>query len=835
MRAPVEWIRQYVELPASVTTSDIADAFVRVGLEVENVHMVPPTEGTLVVGQVLGIEELTEFKKPIRFTQVALGAGNGPDGSDEPRGIICGARNFAVGDRVVVALPGTVLPGEFKIAARKTYGHISDGMICSARELGIGDDHDGIIVLDDAAEVGDDARDLIGADDAVIELSITPDRGYTLSIRGLARELAAAFDAPFTDPAGVPAREAVPGRPVEIVDTARCARFVALEATGVDPAAPSPWFIRRRLGAAGIRAISLAVDVTNYVMLETGHPLHAFDADKLDGGIVVRRAAAGEELRTLDGKDRVLTDDDVVVADRSRALSMAGVMGGEASEISPTTTNVVIEAASWDPPAISRTVRRHRLPSEAARRYERAVDPAISAVAAEMAGALLTTYGGGQLGGRTDAGSVPTAAAIALPGDEATRLAGRYYTRADIVHRLTQVGCLVVDDAPADGTAPGALTVTPPTWRPDLTRPADLVEEIARLEGYGTIIPVLPVAPAGAGLTAAQRRRRRVADALAGAGLTQVLSFPFMGVGDLDALGMPADDPRRTALPIANPLDTERPLMATTLLPGLLSTALRNLSRGAKDLALYEIGQVVLPGSDLPQPPTLPVTRRPSEEEQRQLLAAVPAQPVHVAAVLTGQWERAGWWGPGRVADVSDVFAVARRIGAVCGVGVSLRAADVAPWHPGRCAELVADDGQTRSVIGHAGELHPAVIERLGMPARTLAIEVDLSAIGAALPPVPPEVSPFPPVHVDVALVVDAEVDAGDVTRALRDGGGELVESVRLFDVYRGGQIADGKKSLAFALVVRASDRTLTATEANVVRDAAVEAAAVRTGAVVRA
>lgn len=829
MRAPVEWLRQYAPIPASVKTGEIVDAFTRLGLEVEDVHLVPPTSGTLVVGEVKTIEELTEFKKPIRFTTVALGAGNGPDGSDEPRGIVCGARNFVVGDKVIVALPGTVLPGGFEIAARKTYGKVSDGMICSARELGIGEDHDGIVTLDRDAEVGRDARDLLGtdADDgAVIEFSVTPDRGYALSIRGLARELAAAYGVEFTDPAAVSLREAGAGRGVRIVDEQRCARFVAVSAGGVDPAAPSPWFIRRRLTAAGIRSISLAVDVTNYVMVELGHPLHAFDADKLTGGIVVRRAAAGEELRTLDGVDRTLTDDDVVVADEAAALSLAGVMGGEASEISAGTTNVVIEAASWDPSSISRTVRRHRLPSEAARRYERAVDPAISAVAAETAGALLVRYGGGSLGGRTDAGAPPAAARIAFPVEEASRLAGRFYDRASIVRRLTEVGCAVAETDDDE-----VLSVTPPAWRPDLTRPADLVEEIARLEGYDTIIPVLPVAPVGKGLTPAQRRRRKVADALAGAGLTQVLSFPFMGAAELDALRVPADDVRRRAVTVANPLDTDRPLMATTLLPGLLATTLRNLSRGAKNVALYEVGQVVHPAAG-GRAPALPVDRRPSDDELAALEAVVPDQPVHVAVVLTGQWERDGWWGRGRAADATDAFAIARRLAEACGVAVTLRAADAAPWHPGRCAAVVTDGG---TVIGHAGELHPAVIENLGLPPRAVALEVNLDLIGEPAPPVPPVVSPFPPVHLDMALVVDAGVDAGAVTEALRAGGGELLESIRLFDVYTGDQIAAGKKSLAFALVVRAADRTLTAAEALAVRDSALAAAAQRVGAEIRA
>lgn len=827
MRASVDWIRQYVTLPESVSTADMVDAFIRIGLEVEEVHEVPKTTGTLAVGEVLAIEELTEFKKPIRFCRVALGPGNGPDGSDEPRGIVCGAQNFAVGDKVIVVLPGAVLPGGFEIAARKTYGHISDGMICSARELGIGEDHDGIIVLDRDAEVGSDPRHLIGADDAVIEFSITPDRGYTLSIRGLARELAAAFDAPFHDPAEVPLHEAGPGRGVRIVDTERCARFVALDASGVDPAAPSPWFIRRRLAQSGIRSISLAVDVTNYVMVELGHPLHAFDADKLTGDIVVRRAEEGEKLRTLDGQDRVLAGDDVVVADEAHALSIAGVMGGEESEISDSTTRVVIEAASWNPSSISRTVRRHRLPSEAARRYERAVDPAISAAAAERAGQYLVQYGGGVLGGRTDAGGVPQYSPIAFRLEEADRLAGRYYARDVIVNRLEQVGCAVTGGDNAD-----VVSVVAPSWRPDLTRPADLVEEIARLEGYDSIIPVLPAAPAGTGLTHAQRRRRRVSDALASGGLTQVLSFPFVGVTEFDALGLSEDDDRRRTIAVANPLDTDRPFMATTLLPGLIATTLRNLSRGAKDLALFEVGQVVLPDVDAARPPVLGVSERPADPDLQALRAAVPPQPVHVAAVLTGHWERAGWWGSGRSADVSDIFAVARLVGSACGVQVTLRAAERAPWHPGRCAAIV--DVERDVVIGFAGELHPAALERLGLPARSLALEVDLDAMGSATPPIPPIVSPFPPVHLDVALVVDESVDVQSVTAALVDGGGPLLESTRLFDVYTGDQIDDGKKSLAFALVVRATDRTLTAAEATGVRDAAIEAAARRTGAEIR-
>ena len=292
MRTPIEWLSEYVSLPHGTSASDVADALLRVGFEVEDIHTVPDTTGDLVIGQVLTIEELTEFKKPIRFVSVDVGQGNGPNGSDDPREIICGARNFAVGDKVVIALPGSVLPGGFAIASRSTYGHISDGMICSVRELGIGTEHDGILVLDEDAEIGIDARDLIGAHDSVVELAITPDRGYALSMRGIAREVAAALDVPSVDPAAIQIPErAGQGWPVSIADPG-CSRFVTVRITGVDPNVASPFRIRRRLQAAGIRSISLAVDVTNYVMLELGHPLHAFDAGKLTGDITVRRATA---------------------------------------------------------------------------------------------------------------------------------------------------------------------------------------------------------------------------------------------------------------------------------------------------------------------------------------------------------------------------------------------------------------------------------------------------------------------------------------------------------------------------------------------------------------
>ncbi len=831
MRAPLEWLREYVALPAEVTVADIETALIRIGHEVEGVHTPPTITGDLVVARVSAIEELTEFKKPIRFVTLAVGAGQGADGSAE-RQVICGARNFAVGDLVVAALPGAVLPGDFAIASRSTYGRVSDGMICSAAELHVGDDHDGIIVLDavdPAAVVGTDARDLVGATDSVLELAITPDRGYALSIRGLARELSAAFEVPFTDPATGPIRDvagAADPWPVTIEDETGCDRFVVVKVSGVDPTAKSPYRMRRRLLAAGIRSISLAVDVTNYVMVELGQPLHAFDAATLRGPITVRRAFAGETLTTLDGVARTLDDTDLVVADPGGAVSLAGVMGGASTEIGAGTTEVLIEAAHWTPSVISRTARRRSLTSEASRRFERDVDPAVAPGAAERAAELLVRFGGGRIeAGRTDVGAPTPPAVVAMRVSEPERLLGRPVGVATATRRLEQVGCTVAPSA-----AGNVLQVTPPSWRPDLLRPADLVEEIARLDGFDLIGSELPAAPVGPGLTAAQRRTRSVATDLAAIGLTEVLSFPFIGARDFDALGIDAGDIRRRTSTLRNPLDAQRPLMRSTLLPGLLETLSRNLSRGARDVALYELGSVFLPRPDAPRPPVLAVGARPSDHDLAVLEAAVPTQVQHVGAVIAGHWERSGWWGPGRDADWMDIIELARRIGRSAGADLRVEPADLAPWHPGRCAGIRVGDWP----VGYAGELHPAVLERLGLPARTVALELNLSGFPARRPVVAPSISAFPPVLQDLALIVDAVVPADRVADVLRRAGGPLLESVRLFDVYTGEPVPAGRKSLAFALSVRATDRTLTGAEAQQVRDAVVDAAATECGAVLR-
>ncbi|MHA6623093.1 phenylalanine--tRNA ligase subunit beta [Pseudonocardia sp. DLS-67] len=828
MRVPLSWLAEHIG-EATPPADETAEAFVRVGLEIEEVHEPPELTGPILVGRVRAFEVLEGLKKPIRWCQVDVGEA-------EARGIICGASNFAEGDLVVVALPGAVLPGPFPISARKTYGHVSDGMIASARELGLGSDHAGIMVLPPGtAEPGADALPLLGRDDPVVELAITPDRGYCFSVRGLARELAGSLDADFADPA---ARIAVPAAdgdawPVELPDPG-CARFVARRVDGVDPAAPSPWWMQRRLLAAGMRPISLIVDVTNYVMLELGQPLHAYDANRVSGPIVVRRAQAGEKLVTLDDAERTLDPDDLLITDDSGPIGLAGVMGGASTEIAGPGENgridVLIEAAHFQQAVIARAARRHKLPSEASKRFERVVDPQLPPVAAERAAQLLVEHGSGTLAdGRTDAGAAPEQTPVRMPINLPDQVAGVAYAPGVTVRRLTQIGCAVDLVTGDDGRA--RVVAHPPSWRPDLAQPADLVEEVLRLEGYDAIPSVLPAAPAGRGLTRGQERRRAVSRALAEAGYVEVEPFPFVGPAAWDAFGLPAGDVRRRTVAVLNPLDAERAELATTLLPGLLDTLVRNRSRGASAVALYHLGQVVLPHAEAKPMPDPDVTGRPTDAELAQIEAALPAQPLHVAAVLTGEREQRGWWGPGRAAGWADAVQAARLVGQAAGVELRVTAAALPPFHPGRCAALRVGDW----IVGHAGELHPKVVEALGLPERTCAMELDLDAIPLTDHRPTPKVSPYPPIAVDVALVAAAAVPAADLADTLHDGGGDLLEDVRLFDVYTGEQVGAGRRSLAFTLRFRAPDRTLTSEEANAARDAAVAMAAERHAAELRA
>ncbi|MFE9997764.1 phenylalanine--tRNA ligase subunit beta [Streptomyces avermitilis] len=832
MRVPLSWLREYVDLPATETGRDVQAKLVSAGLEVERVEQLgADLKGPLAVGQVLTIEELEGFKKPIRFCTVDVGQANG---TGEPQEIVCGARNFSVGDKVVVVLPGAVLPGNFAIAARKTYGRTSHGMICSGDELGMGDDGSGgIIVLPPEYEVGTDAIELLELVDEVLDIAVTPDRGYCLSLRGIARETAIAYGLPLRDPAllDVPAPNAF-GHPVKISEPLGCDRFTARTVTGLDPEARSPIWLQRRLQKAGMRSISLAVDITNYVMLELGQPLHAYDRSRIQGAIGVRRAEQGEKLTTLDGTKRTLDAEDLVITDDRGPIGLAGVMGGAHTEIDDTegtTTEVVIEAAHFDPISVARTARRHKLASEASKRFERGVDPLAASAAAQRTVDLLVLLAGGSADAGVTEVITPSAPhTITIPADHPDRVAGVEYGRETVVRRLQEVGC--------DVYGQDELLVTVPSWRPDLTDPNDLAEEVIRLEGYENLPSTLPKPPAGRGLTERQRLHRRVGRALAGAGYVEAPNYPFIGEHVFDQFGLAADDPKRRVVKLVNPLSEEEPALRTTLLPGLLGALRRNDGRGSHDLALFETGLVFHPRAEQRIAVRLPVDRRPTDEEIASLTAALPEQPRHAAVVLAGAREQAGWWGKGRPADWADAVEAARALAREAGTELLVRAGQYGPWHPGRCAELaVVLDGEEK-VIGYAGELHPGVLKTLGLPARTSAMELNLDALEQASAGVVkgPRISTFPVATQDVALVVDKTVPHADVEAALREGAGELLESIRLFDVYESEQLGAGKKSLAYALRFRATDRTLTVEEASTARDAAVALAAERTGAALR-
>lgn len=809
----------------TVTSEELDAGFVRVGFETEGYEPLPEIKGPVVIGRVEKIEELTDFKKPIRYCQVNVGQANG---TGELQGIICGARNFEEGSLVPVSLPGAVLPGGFEIAARETYGHISNGMICSASELGLTEKSEGIITLDEsyAQHIGDDALPLLGGADTVFDVNITPDRGYALSMRGLGREIASAFDLKFVDPVGEASAANGSLIDIDLREETKAIRFGLRKVTGIAPNADSPFWMQRILMLAGQRPVNLATDVTNYVMLFLGQPMHAFDANKVAGNLVVRNAQAGEKFETLDHVKRELFAEDVVICDDNGIQSMAGVMGGTTSEISDETSDVYFESATWDPITVARTSRRHKLSSEASRRFERGVDPAIVEYSLDLACELLVQYGGGHVEeGRTIVGDVPEAPVVSMDVSKPSRYAGVDYSRETITARLEEVGCSV--SAYDDGNA---VDVTIPSWRTDIAEDVDLIEEILRLEGLEAIPSILPIPTIGStGLTAAQKRRRAIGHGLAYAGYAEVIPSPFVNAEIFNTWELDADDERRNVVSVQNPLEADKSVLSSTLLPNMLDAIARNVARGRTDVSLFGLQQVSFKRAD--STPMPDVSKRPSDEEIEQLVNTLPAQPLHVATVGTGNLEFEGPWGEGRAYTYADAIESARQVARSAGVEIEVENADVKPWHPGRCAAIKVGG----KVVGYAGELHPQILKAMGLPARTCAMELDITALPFTENLPAPVLSSFPSLHQDIALVVDEDVPAETVRRTLEEGAGELLESVELFDIFRGEKLGESKKSLAFKMFFRAAERTLTDDEVNTHRLAAAELASERLGAEMRA
>lgn len=826
MLTPLSWLKEFADIPDRLSPEDIAAGFVKVGFEVEAIRLpAAKIKGPLIIARVESIEELTGHKKPIRFVVVDCGQG-------QERGIICGARNFAEGDLVVVALPGAILPGDFVISARETYGRISDGMICSSKELGLADDHSGIIVMPKgSAQPGDDAITALAIDDPIFDIAVNPDRGYALSIRGLAREIAASLRVEFQDPVERIARlkfkpeatkECVP---VKILAGASVIHLHTLDAINVESSVPL--WMRRRLEKCGMRSISAPVDITNYVMLELGQPLHAFDREKIAGTLTVREGTGKESLETLDGQERPITSTNLVIADDVKVLALAGTMGGASSEVSGRTRSIALEAAHFDPISIAKNSREHRLSTEASRRFERFVDPHLAEIASKRGVELFQEIVGARYLGSAvvepTQGKISPAKSLQVSLSGINSLIGATYSQEEVLEALRAFGIGV--EVKGD-----ALSITPPSWRHDLQHRSDIAEEIARFHSYDRIPLRLAFAkgvegPATA-LSLRQRRRRAIAAFLAARGLAETQNYPFTRQDFIDSLGFVGD--RARTFKLANPLSEEFPVLRTHILQSLLPTAVRNLNRGNEYVAIFEMGSIFRAKSEAVTTSILSTGKRPTDKEITSLIESVPEQPWMVAGIICGKREKSGWWGTGREAQWSDALSLAQEIVEICGAASTTVASTLAPWHDGRCAEIRVG----AKPVAHAGELHPRVIELLGLPARSIAFAVLIDAIPQADVFRPTPLSTMPPVIQDVALWVEGAVDSESVKEALRQGAGSLLESIELFDRYQ--REGEAKVSLAFTMRFRAADRTLTAEEVSALREAAIARAAEQTGAKLR-
>ena len=816
MRAPLSWIKEFVDIPASVTAEQISDGLIRVGFEVEEIiKQGADLTGPLKFAKVLSIEEITEFKKPIRY--VGLDCGEG-----QTRYVICGATNFAVGDLIVAALPGAVLPGDFKIGARETYGKTSNGMICSGRELGISDDHAGIMVFAEGeVTIGGDAIEALQINDVIFDVSVNPDRGYALSIRGIAREVAGSLGLKFTDPVDalrtLKFAETGKGVTAKIGEKRSASVFYVRTLSNFDPKATTPIWMRRRIEKMGMRSISLVVDVTNYVMLELGQPLHAFDKSKIKGGLTIKLAGKVQKFKTLDGVERTLDPNDLMVCDDEQPLALAGTMGGLSSEISETTTDIALEAVHFCEVCIAKNSRRHKLSSEASRRLERSVDPSLAEFASARFVQLLTAHSSAEHVATVVDGEPIYAPLVTIDPAYVSKTLGFEIPAKKVAEVLRVIGCDVDEKS---------FTIDPPSWRADLLTPADFTEEVARMIGYDKIPSVLPPRPLHATLTPTQKRRRAVATMLASRGLAEVQTFPFTNQATIDSMGFVGE--RAATYKVANPMSEEFPLMRVHLVPGLIEVAQRNISRGAKDFAIFEMGSIFRSSQKLVPAISPDLSKRPGQKIIDEIFASVPPQGYHVAGLFVGKTENENWQGKARAYNWQDAIAYAQDILALCNLQWTVVRSDLAPWHPGRCAELIVNG----KAVAHAGELHPRIVAAYGLPERSVAFAVALGALPDSALVRPTTVGTMPAAVQDVALIVDSKVSAADVEGALRAGAGDLLESITLFDRY--DKIGDGKISLAFTLVFRAQDRTLTGEEVSAMREAATAVAAAKFGAVVR-
>lgn len=797
MKVSLRWLQEYVDIPTQ-DPLEVEAVFASLGHEVEGYEVLEAEFSGVVVGRVLEIEKHPNADR-LRFCRVDIGG-------EAPQEVVCGAWNFETGDVVPVSVPGAVLAGDFEVGVRTIRGVTSHGMICSSAELGLGEDHSGILVLNPDTPIGSDFSSHVQLPDVVFDLSITPNRPDAMSVIGLAREFAAYYETelrmPTAEPKTVERRSAVE---INIEDTKGCPRYVGREVAGVS-IGPSPLWMQMRLRASDVRPINNVVDITNYVLLEMGQPLHGFDLDQVAGErILVRRAHKDETLTTLDGVERKLDPLDLMICDGEGVVAFAGIMGGEESEVTDTTTRVLIEAAHFHPPSIMFSSKRHGLRTEASARFERGVDPNLPALAAGRAAHLMVEVAGGQaFDDVKDEYPVPIRPwQVELEISEVERILGSGFDRQTIAGLLTRLSMTVAGESP--------LQVTIPTFRPDLTRPADLIEEVARLHGYDKFAETLPAGPAG-GLSAPQKRDRRIREVMTGLGYHEAQTFSFLGRDELDNLQLPMDDDRRSAIRVRNPLREEEAYLRTTLLANLLKAVQYNVSHGIDDVALFEVGRVFL--------------NTPDPDDSR-----VPHQPVHLAFVATGGVGPAGLQGAESAADVFAAAGTIRALLAALGLTGDIRQTAVAGYHPGRSGEVLLDG----EPVGVIGELHPGVARAFGLSERVIAAELELSALleDRGLWQLDPP-STYPRVEFDLAFVVDESLASGSLVKAVKASAGEWLESVGVFDEFRGEALGKGNKSVAMRLVFRAPDHTLTNEEIAPQREAIITAVADATGGQLR-
>ncbi len=802
MKAPLSWLREYVDI--DLTPEQLAERLTLLGMEVKSVESWGRDWDNVVVGELLSVERHPRADR-LSLTRVNLGSG-------EPLEIVCGATNIAAGQRVPVALPGAILPGNRRIERTEKMGVVSHGMLCSGAELRLTVDADGILILPAEARIGAQLAELYG--DTVLDVDVKPNRGDALAMIGLAREISAFTGAPLRFPETDPPESDDPVERrlrVDVQEPTLCPRFVGRWISGVR-VAPSPERIQMRLIAAGQRPVSNVVDVSNYVMLELGKPIHTFDANAVhDGRIVVRLARAGERLETLDHVTRELEPETLLIADSSGPLAIAGVIGGATSEISAATANVIVESAIFDPVSIRRTAFRYALRSEASLRFEKGQEHRLARLGADRAARLIAEWAGG----RVSAGTVdtdptpPQPTRLAFRPARVSRLLGVDLPTSEQRDLLARVG-VVTEVAPAGTTIaiapapmpldldPGAaesLVATIPTWRRDLVIEADVAEEVARVRGYDVIPDILPHTSMPAYRHSPLRLRNVVRETLAGAGLSEAVTFALVSPAMSERFGA-ADDPPvhgegeagGRPVTVTNPLSSQHSIMRQSLLGSLLEVVSTNLRHGRSDVAIFEIGKGYGATAD-----------GDSTHEWWRLGFA-----------LTGAAEIPSWNRAERPYDLDDARGIidllARRLGLMAPSYVAL--IDDPRLHPGRAARVSSG----AELAGRVGALHPALAETLELRTTDVVVaEIAIAGLSGGRPSIPRSVTPsrHPAVERDLAVIVAEPVRAAAVEAAIRNHGGELMRSVALFDIYRGRPLTDGHKSLAFRLTFLADDRTL--------------------------